>query len=56
MAPAVMSVELNTMNAASGSMKKLNSIPGLILPTPVKIHYHTISKHNVCKEQFKNMQ
>jgi hypothetical protein len=46
MSPAVVSVELNTMNAASGSTKKLNSIPDLILPTPVKIHYHTINKYN----------
>jgi len=32
------SVELNTTKAASGSVKKLNSIPGLILPTPANFH------------------
>jgi hypothetical protein len=44
MSPALVSVELNTMNAASGSTKKLNSIPGLILPIPAKINYHAFNK------------
>jgi hypothetical protein len=48
MSPAVVSAELNTMNAASGSTKKLNSIPDLILPTPVKKSIITQSTYITC--------
>jgi hypothetical protein len=53
--PVEVSVELNNTKAASGSVKKLNSIPGLILPTPVNFHKWCYSTaHNM--EKFHKLQ